>query len=71
MADSNLANAVTRATGKATNDAQLMNLARANMPEATRAELPAYQKGQSFVPYGQTFKPAACSLRKSAKYINA
>ena len=27
MADSNLANAVTRATGKATNDAQLMNLA--------------------------------------------
>ena len=56
MADSNLANAVTRATGKATNDAQLMNLARANMPEATRAELPAYQKGQSFVPYGQTFE---------------
>lgn len=56
MADSNLANAVTRATGKATNDAQLMNLARANMPEATRAELPQYQKGQSFVPYGQTFE---------------
>lgn len=56
MADSNLANAVTRATGKATNDAQLMNLARANMPEATRAELPQYQKGQSFVPYGQKFE---------------
>lgn len=58
MAESKLADAAAKANSKlaGVTDDQLFNAIRAGMPEATRDELPLYQKGANFAPYGQSFQ---------------
>ena len=55
---SKLANAVNAATGMNVNDADILNNVRSDMIDKNPVyayQLPKYQAGQSFIPWGQTF----------------
>lgn len=55
MADSKLASAVSNATNVATDDTTLFNMISGEIKTDSATELPMYQKGASFAPYGQKF----------------
>ena len=55
MADSKLASAVSNATNVTTDDTTLFNMISSEIKTDSATELPMYQKGASFAPYGQKF----------------